>query len=202
MKRSLFKLLAVPVALSAFASPPAMACGSDPYLGTVCTFAYNFCPRGWAPTNGQLLAIAQNTALFSLLGTQFGGNGQTTFALPDLRGRMVVGVGQGAGLSDIVVGQSAGQETVTLTQSQMPAHTHGAQIRGTASNGNTDSPAGAVPAKLPRSNIYSNAGGSDAVMSTTVTVGVAGSSQPVNLRNPYLGMTTCIAIQGIYPSRD
>jgi microcystin-dependent protein len=195
--------LATALSLSAAAwSPNAAACGSESYLGTVCTFGFNFCPRGWTEAGGQLLPIAQNQALFALLGTQFGGNGQTTFALPDLRGRAVIGTGQGPGLSSVIVGQVGGQENVTLTQAQMPAHTHTAQVKGTASTGNTDSPTGAVPARLPRSNIYSNGGGSDATMATTVTIGTAGGSAPVNVRNPYLGMTTCIALQGIFPSRN
>jgi microcystin-dependent protein len=189
-------------AASAFALPSAQACGTEPYLGTVCTFGYNFCPRGWAPASGQLLAIAQNQALFALLGTQFGGNGQTTFALPDLRGRAIVGVGTGPGLATIDIGQQAGSETVTLNVGQMPAHSHGAVARGTTTNGNTDSPAGAVPAKLPRSNIYSTNAAESALSASAVTIATAGGSQPVPIRNPYLGMTTCIAIQGIFPSRD
>jgi microcystin-dependent protein len=189
--------------VGAFVSTPASAtCSAEPMLGSICIVAYNFCPRGYADAAGQLLSISQNTALFSLLGTQFGGNGQTTFALPDLRGRAPVGVGQGPGLSPIVEGEQAGQENVTLTVAQMPAHTHGAQLRGTSSNGNTDSPAGAVPAKLPRSNIYSNGAAGDAMGASALTIATTGNSQPVNVRNPYLGLRYCIALQGIYPSRN
>jgi len=205
MKKTSWRaVLAAPLALAALASPPAMACGSDPYIGAVCTFGFNFCPRGWAEASGQLLSIAQNQALFSLLGTNYGGDGRTTFALPDLRGRVIVhaGFSAGPGLSQVQIGERGGQESVSLTQAQMPAHTHSAQVKGTATNGNTDNPTGAVPARLPRSNIYSSSGASDATMATTVTIGTAGGGQPVSVRDPYLGMTTCIALVGIYPSRD
>ena len=189
--------------IGAFASSPASAtCSTEPMLGSICIVGYNFCPRGYADAAGQILSISQNTALFSLLGTLYGGNGQTTFALPDLRSRVPVGVGQGPGLSSIVEGQQAGQETVTLTVAQMPAHTHTAQLRGAATNGNTDSPAGAVPAKLPRSNIYSSGAAGDAMGASALTIATAGGNQPVSVRNPYLGLRYCIALEGIYPSRN
>jgi microcystin-dependent protein len=203
MSRTRNRLLIATSLIGAFASAPASAnCGDTPMLGSICIVAFNFCPRGFADASGQILSISQNTALFALLGTQYGGNGQTTFALPDLRGRVPVGVGQGPGLSPIVEGQMSGQENITLTQGQMPAHTHGAQLRGTASNGNTDSPAGAVPAKLPRSNIYSSGGAGDAMGASALTIATAGGSQPVNVRNPYLGLRYCIALEGIFPSRN
>jgi len=170
-------------------------------LGSICIVAYNFCPHGYADAAGQLLSIAQNTALFSLLGTQFGGNGQTTFALPDLRGRAPVGVGQRPGLSSIVEGQQAGSESVTLTTSQMPAHSHTAMLKASRGNGNTDSPINAVPAKLPRSNIYSSGTADSAMASGTVTLTSVGGGSPVSVRDPYLGLRYCIALQGIYPSR-
>ncbi len=186
------------------ASPAAHAtCSTEPMLGSVCLVAYNFCPRGYASAEGQLLSIAQNQALFALLGTQFGGNGQTTFALPDLRGRTPIGRGTGPGLGPVTEGQVGGTETVQLSIAQMPAHSHSAQLRGTASAGNTDSPAGAVPAKLARSNIYSSSGATDAAMNgNAISVGSSGNSQPVPVRDPYLGMRYCIAMQGIFPSRD
>lgn len=184
------------------ALPNAHACGSEAYISQVCLMASNFCPRGTAEAAGQLLAISQNTALFSLLGTTYGGDGRVTFALPDLRGRVPVGVGQGPGLSSIVDGQVAGAETASLTPAQMPAHTHGATLRGTASAGTTDSPAGAVPAKLARSNIYSGSVADSAMGATAITIATAGGSQPVNLRNPYLGMRYCIVMEGIFPSRN
>src|SRR5215213_5859350 len=111
---------------------------ADPYIGEIRMFAGNFAPRGWALCNGQLLSISQNTALFSLLGTMYGGNGQTTFALPDLRGRVPLHFGQGPGLSNYVEGEVGGTETVTLTTGEMPSHNHGAN--GNQAPGNSPSP--------------------------------------------------------------
>lgn len=183
-------------------TPAQAACGADPFIGAICVMASNFCPRGYAPAAGQLLPINQNQALFSLLGTNFGGNGQTNFALPDLRGRSAVGDGAGPGLSPVNVGESGGQEQVSITQGQMPAHSHSTQVRGTTATGNTDSPVGAVAARLPRSNIYSSGAADAAMGSSAVVVGTSGNGQPVPVRNPYLGLTHCIALVGIYPSRN
>ena len=125
---------------------------SEPYLGMVILFPYTFAPRGWAFCNGQLLSIAQNTALFSLLGTTYGGDGVTTFALPDLRGRVAMSSGTGPGLSNRTIGEVAGVENVTLISTQMPAHTHNithnlqAQARATTLPGTSRSPANALPA--------------------------------------------------------
>jgi microcystin-dependent protein len=194
-------LLAAAVAGSSFA-PAAHACTSDSYIATVCMTAANFCPRGTADANGQLLSIAQNTALFSLIGTMYGGNGQTNFALPDLRGRAALHVGQGPGLTSVTEGQQGGAESASLTLAQIPPHTHTAQLHGSTVAGNTDSPAGAVPAKLARSNIYSSGPATSAMGATAITVGSAGSGQPLSLRNPYLGIRHCIVLEGIYPSRN
>lgn len=194
-------LLAAAVLAGALASPPAMA-QADPFIGQMMTFAGNFCPRGWAEANGQLLSIASNSALFSLLGTQFGGDGRTTFGLPDLQGRMVVGEGTGAGLSPVRIGEKGGAAQVSITVANMPPHSHTAQVKGTASNGNTDNPTSAVPARLPRSNIYSSGGGADATMATQVDIGTSGAGASLNVRNPYLGMVQCIALVGVYPSRS
>jgi microcystin-dependent protein len=189
--------------LTGLGGTSAQACSPESYLGSVCMTAATFCPRGYFEAQGQLISIAQNSALFALLGTTYGGNGQTTFALPDLRGRAAVGIGQGPGLlRNVQQGEASGQEQVTLTQLQMPPHSHTAQLRGTASTGNTDSPAGAAPARLPRSNVYSNAGADTAMAASTITVGTTGSGQPVDVRNPYLGMRYCIAAQGIFPPRN
>ena len=202
MARRTTGLLLATAVSGALIAPAAQAtCSIDPMLGSICIVAYNFCPHGYADAAGQLLSIAQNTALFSLLGTQFGGDGRTTFALPDLRGRAPVGVGQGPGLSSIVEGQQAGSESVTLTTSQMPAHSHTAMLKASSGNGNTDSPINAVPAKLPRSNIYSSGTADSAMASGTVTLTSVGGGSPVSVRDPYLGLRYCIALQGIYPSR-
>src|SRR5262247_1539362 len=114
---------------------------SEPFLGQIQPFGFNFAPTGWATCDGQILSIAQNTALFSLLGTTFGGNGQTTFGLPDLRGRVPIGQGQGPGLANYTLGQTGGQETVTLITSQMPQHTH--SLVGVTEAGDTNVPTGA-----------------------------------------------------------
>ncbi|WP_249937095.1 phage tail protein [Roseateles sp. DAIF2] len=184
------------------AAAPAQACSAEPLLGSICLVPYNFCPRGFADASGQILSIAQNTALFSLLGTTYGGDGRVTFALPDLRGRVPLGSGTGPGLGPIDLGQVGGQETAQLTVAQMPAHSHGAQLRGSSAAGNTDSPAGAVSAKLARSNVYSSAGPDTNMSASAITVGSAGNGQPFSIRDPYLGLRYCIAIEGIFPSRN
>lgn len=211
MRKSLKRNLLV--ASLAFVSLPASACSIDPYIGAVCAVAFNFCPRGWAIADGSLLPIGQNQALFSLLGTTYGGDGRTTFALPDLRGRSIVGSGAGPSLSPVFDGEQGGAESVTLLSGNLPSHSHSAttavtaKLRGTNSAGTVDTPQGNVLSKYARTNIYS-AGAATADMGTsaiaataTTTVGPAGSNIPFSVRSPYLGMTTCIAIQGIFPSR-
>jgi len=176
-------------------------CSSEPLIGSICIVPYTFCPRGYAEAAGQILSIAQNTALFSLIGTIYGGNGQTTFALPDLRSRVPVGVGQGPGLSPIVEGEVLGQEYVTLNVAQLPAHTHAATLKGSAAAGTSDSPANNAPARLARSNIYGAA--TDANMAAgAISVAPTGNGQPVPIRNPSLGLRYCVALEGIYPSRN
>src|SRR3954454_5741331 len=119
---------------------------SDPFIGELRLFGFNFAPRNWATCDGQLMSISQNTALFSLLGTQYGGNGQTTFALPDLRGRVPKHAGQGPGLSTYTIGQVGGTETQTLSASQMPAHTHA--VAASTDDATTSQPGGKVPAAV------------------------------------------------------
>lgn len=204
MARNTRHLLSLAALCGTFAALPASAtCTSDPYIGSICITAASYCPREYADAAGQLLAIAQNQALFALVGTLYGGDGRTTFGLPDLRGRSPVGIFQGPGLADISQGESGGRETLSLGVNQMPAHSHGAVLRGTAATGNTDNPSGAVPARLPRSNIYSSAGGNDAQMgSSSVTVATTGGGQPVDIRNPYVGLRYCIALTGLFPPRN
>jgi microcystin-dependent protein len=176
-------------------------------IGEIRMFAGNFAPRSWAFCMGQLLSIAQNTALFSILGTTYGGNGQTTFALPDFRGRSAVGTGQGPGLSNISLGEMSGTESVTLLISQMPAHTHA--TTGTLSmgarNGAGDSisPTGNYPAVVAGTNLYSTTQDAQmAPLNGSLTIGIAGGSQPFSNRDPYLGMNHIICLEGIYPSRN
>lgn len=117
--------------IAAGTATPAMACGDGPFLGQICTFAFGYCPQNFLPADGALVSVTQNSALFALLGVTYGGNGSSTFALPDLRGRGVAGVGQGTGLSTpVVLGQPLGQQSLIMTQQQMPMHTHGAAFTG------------------------------------------------------------------------
>ncbi len=175
---------------------------SEPFLAEIIMFAGNFAPRGWAFCQGQILSIAQNTALFSLLGTTYGGNGQTTFALPDLRGRVPVGTGQGPGLPNVNLGDPAGEPTHTLIITEMPAHNHVAQAASNSGAGNSASPGNTWATSTARDNVYRNEAPDGAMAANTVTVGVAGGSQPHNNMQPYLGINFIIAIEGLYPSRN
>jgi len=167
----------------------------EPYVGQIIAVGFNFAPNGWALCNGQLLSIAQNTALFSLLGTTYGGNGQTTFALPDLRGRAMTGQGNGPGLAYIDQGEQGGFPTATLTAFNMPSHTH--PINASTSPGTTSDPTNTVLANtLASDREYSTS--TNAVMSPT---GVAGSNQPFNTMQPYTGIYYIIALQGVFPPR-
>jgi microcystin-dependent protein len=163
----------------------------DPYMGEVKLNSFDFAPKGWAQCNGQLLPINQNQALFSLLGTMYGGDGRTTFALPDLRGR--VPVHRGAGLSQ---GQRLGEEAHTLTQAEMP--THGHQLMASPTNANQPMPSNAV---LGGAN---NAYAAPASLTTLTpqSVGTAGGSQAHENRHPYLALNWCIALVGVFPSRN
>jgi microcystin-dependent protein len=166
---------------------------STPFLGQITIFAGNFAPRGYAFCQGQILSISQNTALFSLLGTTYGGDGRTTFALPDLRGRVPVGAGQGPGLTAQSVGETSGQETVTLTTQQLPPHTHSIQVTNAPSD--TSNPVGAVPAK---GGSYSKGAPTGTAANATQT----GGGQPHSNLQPSLGLNYIIALEGIYPSRN
>lgn len=169
----------------------------DPFIGQILYVAFNFAPTGWALCNGQLLSISQNTALFSLLGTTYGGDGQTTFGLPDLRGRVPLHFGNGPGLSNYSQGDLAGTETTTLTVANLPSHAHDTQASSNA--GTTPSPGG---------NAIANAGTFDndfAAPANLVAMGaptaLTGNSQAFNNRQPYLVLTAIIALQGIFPSQ-
>jgi microcystin-dependent protein len=177
----------------------------EPFIGEIKLFAGNFAPNGWAFCNGQILSIAQNTALFSLLGTMYGGNGQTTFALPDLRGRAPIGFGQGPGLPNVNQGEISGSPTHTLTQNEMPAHNHTTTTRVNVNSdeGESRSPVGRYLAPSSSGSVY--AGSADQQMNTNatqVTVNTSGGNQPFSIMQPYLGLNYIIAIEGIYPSRS
>ena len=173
---------------------------SEPFVGEIRMFAGNFAPQGWAFCDGQLLAISQNDALFSLLGTIYGGDGQTTFALPDLRGRIPVHMGSGPGLSPRQLGSNGGNETVTLTVNQLPPHSHA--LNGTDAAATANSPAGNVPAASNTIDLYATADpvASDALASSSL--GNSGGSQPHSNLMPFLCVNFIIALFGIYPSRN
>jgi len=175
---------------------------SDPFIGQILLVGFNFAPVGWHICDGTLLPISQYAALFSLLGTSYGGNGTTNFALPDLRSRVPIGIGQGVGLSTYVIGQQAGVENVTLLANQMPAHNH--NINATASGGGVASPANAFLAETadPRSvyNTYSASQSSPATLNPG-SLSTSGGNQPHTNIQPVLAMNYIIALQGIFPSR-
>ena len=199
-----FKTILATTALAGtMAVAPQVQASYQPFLGQVVVYPYNFCPRGWAAAQGQILAIQSNTALFALLGTTYGGNGTTTFALPDLRGRGFFDQGQGPGLSFRVQGEQGGAETRTLNNQQMPIHTHTTRLRVSAQGGDSVQAlrngfavsANAYQAGAPPTPAaYLNA--------AAPSLGTAGGNQPFASRAPYLTLTPCVAIEGIFPSRN
>ena len=169
---------------------------SEPFLGQISIFGFNFAPKGFALCNGQIMSIAQNQALFSLLGTYYGGNGTSNFALPNLQGLVPVHFGQGLGLSPYVIGQVGGQEAHTLTINEIPPHRHAPNYTATA---NQSSPAGNIWAPDPNGNVtFATTGGETLV---TNAIGLAGSNQPHENRSPFTVLNFCIALVGIFPSR-
>lgn len=182
---------------------------SEPFLGEIRMFPYNFAPTGWAFCDGQLLPISQNTALFALLGTTYGGNGTTTFALPDFRGRGPIHPGQGPGLSQRTLGQAGGAETVALGVPQMPVHTHAANCN--TGPANQESPGGNVWAKVfnhsphththtPGPNIYQS-GSPNGQMSSAAIANTGGGQAHENMP-PFLAVSFCIALEGVFPARS
>lgn len=176
---------------------------ADPFVAEIRIFACNFAPTGWAMCNGQILPLSQNTALFSLLGTTYGGNGQTTFALPNIQGGGAMHQGQGPGLSDRFLGEAAGEDTVTLLTTEMPAHAH--QFGGSqAVAGTALTPTGNVWAEAPAGrggfvNIYGTPAN---VALNPNCLTLAGGSLPHNNLQPYLALNFCIALQGVFPPRS
>lgn len=171
-------------------------------------FAGNFAPRNWSYCAGNILSIAQNTALFSLLGTTYGGNGQTTFGLPDFRSRTAVGVGTGPGLSTIALGEMSGSENILLNINQIPAHTHvasGSNVSPNCWNGQGDetNPGSGFLASAVGQDIYSSTHNTTmGIVNTSVTMGPTGGNQPHNNIQPSLGMNYIICMYGIFPSRS
>jgi microcystin-dependent protein len=166
---------------------------SQPFLGEIRLFGFNFNPRGWATCSGQIMSIAQNSALFALLGTMYGGNGSVTFALPDLRGRVAVNQGNGPGLTPYVVGEITGVEALALTSQNMPMHNHAQPVTNGPST--TSRPHSTVPAA---GGSYAAAGDGGAFVATSL----AGGSLPFSILQPLLVLNYCIAVEGIFPSRN
>lgn len=173
---------------------------SEPFIAEVRIFAGNFAPRGWAFCDGQLLPISQNTALFSLIGTTYGGDGRTTTALPNLQGRAPMHPGRGPGLTDRRLGQSGGVETVTLTEAQMPSHAH--QVGSTASRSSSPTPVGNSFNVSVGDTAYQTDTSSNLTPMAGNMVGNAGGSQPHNNMQPFLTISFIIALVGLYPSRN
>lgn len=174
----------------------------DPFVAEIKMFGCNFAPRGWAQCNGQLLPISQNTALFSLLGTQYGGDGKSTFALPNLQGSIALSQGQGPGLTQRYMGEASGTPNVTLLNTEMPQHTH---VASGKTAGTVADPGGQVwgnpGTQRPVPNFFANALGSTVLMSPAA-LSIAGGSQPHNNLMPYQVVNFCIALQGVFPARN
>lgn len=172
---------------------------ADPFVAEIRIFPFNFAPRGWAWCDGQLMPLSQNTALFSLLGTTYGGNGKSNFALPDLQGRAPMHPGQGPGLSLHDLGETGGSETSTLLESEIPAHSHALGAQNIALGG-LATPAGNTLNRPASGNLYSSA---SAALVSMAPEGIApaGGDQPHNNLQPYLTFYFCIALQGVFPPR-
>ena len=214
-RRSWLKRLAAALGGAALAQPalartasPTQVQSAEPYLGEIILVPYNFAPRGFALCNGQLLSINQNTALFSLLGTLYGGNGQTTFALPNLQGSTAIGMGQGAGLTNYPIGSVISTTPATLTTANLSAHTHSVPASGNAAT--SSSPAGAIAAVPTGTNVngepvavlaYAGPGASSLGTEAADAIGAIGSNQSIDA-SPYLVLNYCIALTGYYPTRQ
>ena len=174
---------------------------ADPFVAEIRIFPFNFAPRGWAACDGQLLPLSQNTALFSLLGTTYGGNGQSNFALPNLQGSAAMFSGQGPGLSLRELGEQGGTESVSLLISEMPLHTHVVNAKAAGGNANpTDMVWGTSSAAKAAANFYAPAAPAPVAMNAGAS-GITGGSQPHNNLMPYLTLNFNIALQGVYPPR-
>lgn len=196
MKSIISKFVILSILITQLASP--VFAGVEPFIGEIQLVGFDFCPSGFLRADGQLISIAQNSALFSLLGTQYGGNGKTTFGLPDLRGRLPLHSGaQGPGLPNYNIGEIGGSPTTTLTEANLPAHNHTYSFVAKAGRGVQNSAAAAF---IAESGIFRDTG-TNVNLATQIT-NSAGGSQAFSTMPPYLGLTYCIANQGIYPSRD
>ncbi|WP_206169882.1 tail fiber protein [Sphingorhabdus sp. YGSMI21] len=203
MKRlKLFATSAVAITATFIISPPAQA-QSDPLLGQMMLFGGTFCPRGWGEAKGTLLPISQYSALFSLLGTMYGGDGRTTFGLPDLRGRAPISLGQGPGLPAYPQqGARGGSTQFSLTIATMPSHNHVGMMRASNLPGDTANPNDNSLATTGSATIYHTGAPAVNMDTGTVVISNTGGSVPVNKVSPYLVMRWCVAMQGVFPSRN
>ena len=183
-------------------SAPAVA--SEPYVGEIKMFAGNFAPRNYALCDGQLLAVSQNDALFSLLGTIYGGDGRTTFGLPDMRGRLVMHAGSGPGLTNRGLGAKGGTEAELLAAANLPSHSHPVILKAYSGRGNSDSPVGTVWAKKNRDKYYSTGAPDVEMLSGAIqlTVGDTGGSESFNHMPPFTVVNYIMALYGVFPSRN
>lgn len=191
-------LLAAGLSAAMFSAPSAEA-QSQPFVGEVTASLFNYCPRNWVPADGRLLPISSHSALFSLYGTMYGGDGRTTFGVPNLSARMVVGQGQAPGLSNYRQGQLAGANSVNLTAANIPAHNH--TFNASSQAGSSATPAGATASTYPAGTpVYAPASGLSPTLNNN-TVGSTGGSVPVEIRQPQIGVFYCVSLTGVYPSR-
>ncbi len=174
---------------------------NEPYLGSIIPMAFNFAPVGWSMCQGQLMSIAQNTALYSLLGNTYGGDGQTTFGLPDLRGRVIVGQGQGPGLSSYDWGQVGGTESATMRVTNLPAHNHAILVNANQIEQESNDPQNRYFGGGAPGNVYTATAPDIQMNPLGATTAATGGSQPFSIVDPYVTLTYCIATEGIFPSR-
>ena len=185
----------------AAAAVPAQA--QERYIGDIFIAGYTYCPRGTTSAEGQLLAISQFTALYSLYGTTYGGNGTTNFQLPDLRSRSPIGQGPGPGLTNYPQGATGGAENITLTINTMPQHTHDGRVRASTTAPTTNSPNGTTFATFPSgTNQYTNGADNVTMADDEVQIARTGNGQSFNNRNPFLSLRYCVVLEGIFPSRN
>ena len=203
MRNAKLATMCAAVALaSSVGAAPAHA-QTEPFIGQLMLVGFNYCPRGWSSADGQLISIAQNQALFSLFGTTYGGDGRVSFGLPDLRGRVPINQGQLQGFSNYSWGQRGGSETVTLLVPEMPAHSHtGYVVALSDAPGTKASPNGRVLARSVGNDIYIDGTPTDPMANGTVQTNQTGNSQPHENRMPFLAMKWCVAMQGVFPSRN
>lgn len=198
LKISCRSIAALVIALAGLQALPAAA-QSEPFIGQIMCAAFNFAPQGWAELNGQILPINQNQALFSLLGTTYGGDGQTTFALPNMQGRTLLHAGAAPGQPMHYQGETGGSETTTLAVANLPPHAHSFAPLGSTNDANSVSPAGKVAASKARTTLYTDP--VNVVSEAPSVTGATGNGVPFNNMQPYVTAKCFIALQGIYPSR-